>query len=75
MTQINLKVDENELKTLKDKHLIKYVMENWINCGDALLEMIHDHLPSPQIAQQYRSDILYEGPKDDECAIAMRKCD
>jgi elongation factor 2 len=33
------------------------------------------HLPSPKVAQQYRTSYLYEGPQDDVCAIAMRSCD
>merc|ERR1712137_798245 len=31
-------------------------------------------LPSPQVAQKYRVATLYEGPEDDECAIAIRDC-
>ncbi len=33
------------------------------------------HLPSPKIAQKYRTNYLYEGPQEDPCAIAMRNCD
>jgi len=43
--------------------------------ADALLEMIVCHLPSPVTAQRYRVQNLYEGPLDDECAIAIRDCD
>merc|ERR1712110_1042264 len=33
------------------------------------------HLPSPKVAQRYRYSYLYEGPVDDECAVAIRDCD
>ncbi len=33
------------------------------------------HLPSPQEAQRYRVNNLYEGPLDDAAAIAIRECD
>ncbi|KAA0161229.1 hypothetical protein FNF31_01216 [Cafeteria roenbergensis] len=69
---VQLKGDENELR---QKPLYKRVMQKWLPAGDAVLEMIVMHLPSPRKAQSYRTDLLYEGPSDDECAIAMRKCD
>jgi elongation factor 2 len=37
--------------------------------------MIVIHLPSPVTAQKYRTDMLYEGPLDDEAAVAMKNCD
>jgi elongation factor 2 len=37
--------------------------------------MIILHLPSPVKAQKYRCGILYEGPQDDECAVAIQHCD
>ncbi|KAJ7745496.1 P-loop containing nucleoside triphosphate hydrolase protein [Mycena olivaceomarginata] len=43
--------------------------------GDALLEMVVLHLPSPATAQRYRVETLYEGPMDDESAIGIRDCD
>lgn len=33
------------------------------------------HLPSPKVAQKYRTKYLYEGPQEDPCAIAMKNCD
>ena len=44
-------------------------------CADALLQMIISHLPSPKVAQVYRTKYLYEGPDNDEVATAMRNCD
>jgi elongation factor 2 len=69
---VTLKGDE---KDLVGKPLLKRVMQKWLPAGDAVLEMIVMHLPSPRDAQKYRTDSLYEGPIDDECAVAMRNCD
>lgn len=44
-------------------------MRRWLPAGDALLQMITIHLPSPVTAQRYRCELLYEGPGDDEAAM------
>jgi len=62
-------------KELRDKHLLKAVMQKWINAADTILEMMVFHLPSPKTAQRYRYNYLYEGPVDDEVAKAIRDCD
>ena len=41
------------------------MMRKWLTAGDALLQMITIHLPSPVTAQKYRAEMLYEGPADD----------
>ena len=41
-------------------------MKSWLPAGDTLLSMIAIHLPSPVTAQKYRTEMLYEGPHDDE---------
>merc|ERR1719261_1079312 len=69
---IKLKGDE---KDLVGKPLLKCVMKKFLPAADALLEMMVLHLPSPAAAQKYRVETLYEGPQDDECAIAIRDCD
>ena len=43
--------------------------------SEALLEMMIWHLPSPDRAQKYRVENLYEGPLDDKYATAIRNCD
>ncbi|KAI9022294.1 elongation factor 2 [Phycomyces nitens] len=68
---IKLKAEE---KDLEGKQLLKVVMRKFLPAGDALLEMICIHLPSPVTAQRYRVTSLYEGPMDDECAIGIRDC-
>ncbi|KAK9472169.1 P-loop containing nucleoside triphosphate hydrolase protein [Dipodascopsis tothii] len=70
--EITLKGDEKELE---GKALLKVVMRKFLPAADALLEMMVLHLPSPVTAQAYRAASLYEGPEDDECAIAIRDCD
>jgi elongation factor 2 len=69
---VKLTVEEKELE---GKALLKTVMRKWLPAGEALLQMIAIHLPSPLTAQKYRMEMLYEGPHDDECAIAVKTCD
>lgn len=49
-------------------------MRTWLPAGEALLQMIAIHLPSPVTAQKYRMEMLYEGPLDDEAAIGIKVC-
>ncbi|MBO8666287.1 hypothetical protein INO76_14735, partial [Staphylococcus aureus] len=57
------------------KALLKVVMRTWLPAGEALLQMIAIHLPSPVVAQKYRMEMLYEGPHDDEAALGVKNCD
>jgi elongation factor 2 len=50
-------------------------MRRWIPAGDALLEMIIKHLPSPAVAQAYRCEILYSGDLTDPICDSIRACD
>lgn len=70
--EVHLKPEERDLE---GKTLLKTVMKKFLPAGEALLEMIVIHLPSPLTAQRYRVETLYEGPLDDECAVAIRDCD
>jgi elongation factor 2 len=65
----------SEESQLEGKALLKTVMRKWLPAGDALLQMITIHLPSPYTAQKYRTELLYQGPMDDEVAVAMKNCD
>lgn len=65
----------SEEKELEGKQLLKVVMRKFLPAADALMEMMILHLPSPLTAQRYRMETLYEGPPDDEAAIAIRDCD
>ena len=70
--EIQLIGEENDLE---GKQLLKTVMRKFLPAADALLEMIVINLPSPKTAQKYRAETLYEGPADDEAAIAIKNCD
>jgi len=62
-------------RALLGKPLMKRTMQIWINAADTLLAMIVSKLPSPRVAQKYRTETLYEGPMDDAAAKAMMACD
>jgi len=64
-----------EDKDLEQKQLLKCTMRKWLPAGNAMLQMIVIHLPSPVTAQKYRAELLYEGPHDDEACRAMVACD
>ncbi|XP_060934489.1 elongation factor 2b-like [Limanda limanda] len=74
IAKLEIKLD-NEDKEKEGKPLLKAVMRRWLPAGEALLQMITIHLPSPVVAQKYRCDLLYEGPGDDEAATAIKNCD
>jgi len=69
--QIKLTAEE---KDLHEKPMLKVLMRKWLPAGEAMLQMIAIHLPSPLTAQRYRTELLYEGPNDDDAAIAMKNC-
>ncbi|KAM9831884.1 elongation factor 2 [Neosynchiropus ocellatus] len=74
LEKLDIKLD-NEDKDKEGKPLLKAVMRQWLPAGEALLQMITIHLPSPVTAQKYRCELLYEGPADDEAAVGIKTCD
>ena len=54
---------------------MKAMVRKWLPAGEALLQMITIHLPSPVTAGKYRAANLYEGPEDDEACMGMKACD
>ncbi|KAJ0032329.1 hypothetical protein NQD34_002410 [Periophthalmus magnuspinnatus] len=72
--KLNIKLDSED-KDKEGKPLLKAVMRRWLPAGEALLQMITIHLPSPVTAQKYRCELLYEGPNDDEAAMGIKNCD
>ena len=72
--KLGVKLTSDDME-LEGKKIVRKVMQQWINASEALIEMIILHLPSPKVAQKYRTLYLYEGPMDDECAKAMMACD
>ncbi|KAH8391517.1 hypothetical protein KR215_011231, partial [Drosophila sulfurigaster] len=69
---VSLQAEEQDFT---GKELLKTVMRKWLPAGETLLQMIAIHLPSPVTAQKYRMELLYEGPQNDEAAIAIKNCD
>uniref|UniRef100_A0A8B9K750 Eukaryotic translation elongation factor 2 n=1 Tax=Astyanax mexicanus TaxID=7994 RepID=A0A8B9K750_ASTMX len=72
--KLDIKLDAED-KEKEGKPLLKAVMRRWLPAGEALLQMITIHLPSPVTAQRYRCELLYEGPGDDEAAMGIKNCD
>mmetsp|Transcript_45157 Transcript_45157/g.74866 ORF Transcript_45157/g.74866 Transcript_45157/m.74866 type:complete len:852 (-) Transcript_45157:249-2804(-) len=74
---LNLKLAKKDVEKAmtRQKDYLKLVMRTWIPAGDALLDMIAEHLPSPATAQAYRVENLYSGPLDSAEAASIRTCD
>ncbi|XP_026543489.1 elongation factor 2-like [Notechis scutatus] len=72
--KLDIKLDAED-REKEGKPLLKAVMRRWLPAGEALLQMITIHLPSPVTAQKYRCELLYEGPPDDEAAMGVKNCD
>merc|ERR550532_1458924 len=74
---LRLKFSKKDLEKAMNlsKDYLKLVMRTWIPAGNALLDMIVEHLPSPATAQRYRAELLYSGPMDSEEALAVQNCD
>jgi elongation factor 2 len=72
--KLQIKLDPED-REKEGKPLLKAVMRKWLPAGDAMLQMITMHLPSPLMAQRYRMELLYEGPHDDPCALGIKNCD
>merc|ERR1712242_397946 len=70
---LDIKLSHDD-EQLEGKPLMKCVMRTWLPAGEAMFMMICIHLPSPVTAQKYRTEMLYEGPNDDEAALAMKTC-
>ena len=73
-TQLSVTLKKEDLE-LDPKKLVKAIMRRWIPIGNALLDVIVTHLPSPIHAQKYRYKNLYTGDLESEQALAIKKCD
>jgi len=73
--KLKIKMTKEERESPEPKKLMKAAMRNWLPAGDALLQMLTIHLPSPVTAQKYRMEMLYEGPHDDPVALGIKNCD
>ena len=56
--KLQIKLTAEELDQ-EGKPLMKLFMKKWLPAGDALLQMITIHLPSPVTAQKYRMELLF----------------
>eukprot|EP00178_Gracilaria_changii_P004636 TRINITY_DN1753_c0_g1_i3.p1 TRINITY_DN1753_c0_g1~~TRINITY_DN1753_c0_g1_i3.p1 ORF type:complete len:842 (+),score=150.81 TRINITY_DN1753_c0_g1_i3:303-2828(+) len=74
LSGLDIKLNSED-KELRQKPLMKRVLQKWIPADQALLEMMVLHLPAPAHAQKYRAELLYEGPPDDACCTGIRNCD
>jgi elongation factor 2 len=74
LEKLNVKIPKDAVD-LKEKPLLKRVMQTWLPAAESLLQMIVNHLPSPVVAQKYRMPQLYSGPIDDQSATAIANCD
>lgn len=66
--------DHDKDKEKEGKELLRIMLKRWIPASNAVLEMVALKLPSPVKAQNYRTDILYTGPQDNEVAKSIREC-
>ncbi|BHF57358.1 Elongation factor 2 [Sparganum proliferum] len=74
LNRIDVNISSEE-SALPSRQMLKCIMHKWLPADNCLLEMICVHLPSPVVSQKYRMELLYEGPHDDEAAVAIRDCD
>lgn len=74
LQKLEVHLSESESK-LQGHKLLNAIMNHFLPLQTSVLDMAVIHLPSPKTAQQYRVEVLYEGPTQDETAAAIRKCD
>ena len=60
-------------RALQGKERMRTVMQRWLPAGEAMMHMLVLHLPSPKTAQAYRTELLYEGPMDDDAAVGKSR--
>lgn len=71
---VGISFNEKDL-TKTEKDFYKFAMKKFLPLVDSILYGVVHHLPSPKQAQLYRYSTLYNGPLDDECALAIKNCD
>lgn len=73
--QIPLSLTRPDVLATAPRELMRAALQKWLPAGDALRDLIVQHLPSPVEAQRYRAAHLYSGPADDETCRAIQACD
>ena len=71
---VEVKLNAKDMEN-SDKDIYRIAMRKFLPLAESLLYGIVHHLPSPKQAQSYRYTTLYDGPIDDECALAIKNCD
>lgn len=74
LNRLGLELLPNE-SSLEGKELYKKLFRRIFPLTKVLKYIIYTHLPSPQEAQIYRVDVLYNGPKGDDAYNAIKNCD
>lgn len=73
LTAIRIELSPEELGSLP-KRRMKYIMQRFLPLHKAILNAAAAYLPSPVVAQKYRSEKLYSGPKDDAFSAIQNWC-
>lgn len=60
---------------LTTESLHKLILKSWLNLSHTMLDAVILNIPSPNVAQRYRIDYLYEGNNNGCCSASMRSCD
>lgn len=74
LEKLHIKLSRKE-RTLTGEVLFHAIMKEFVPFAPALLRTAVLHLPSPEVAQKYRVECIYEGGMDDEAALGIRDCD
>lgn len=73
--KLGVKISKDEVDEKSNDEILCAIMRNWLPAGDAVLEMIIEHLPSPKTAQKYRAKQLYTGDINSPIGQAIMNCD
>ncbi|XP_069133299.1 eukaryotic translation elongation factor 2-like [Argopecten irradians] len=69
---VQLTMDNNETN---DRKKVQNMLRQWLPISSSLLTMIVLHLPSPEKAQGYRSELLVKRQTDAVATSAVKTCD
>ena len=72
--KLNIVVQKGDYD-LRGKDLFRAIMGSWLPVATSVIDTCIDHLPSPVAAQNYRAELLYNGPSDDIYYNAIKNCD
>lgn len=73
--RLGIKLTKDEIEDNNNKNIVRAIMRKWIQAGDAVLETVIEHLPSPKTAQKYRGLELYTGDLNSDIGQAIVNCD